>query len=191
LSFESLRTQLQTINKNKKNIVDLQENYLKEKQEFKKPKLLYENEPHLSEKMNTPNKPLPVSSNNHKIKMLMIRPTIEENRIRLSKKIKQNLKPKQLNGLNERNEILINSTKNEISKNEKPRKEDINFINLENSDFLKKSRKQRQVKEDVLVKNPVSFKELNRERSEILIDLIANEKLIEKMKLKNHLFFLG
>jgi hypothetical protein len=165
---------------------------LKETKEIKQQKF-NENEKFLAQKM-----PSTSQLKNVKIKKLSIRPTLEENKIRLGlkvKKLKQTASPHPIvfgfdKNLNKTKEILTGSIANEIIKVEKPNKEksylgmDASTINTNYS--IKNRTKMHETEEMAKSVKKFNYKSLQRERSEILIDLIANENLIKKCQYYEH-----
>ena len=120
-------------------------------------------------------------SENVRIKKLLIRPTIEENKLRLSLKNKQNLKQSFNKDLND----------NYIYSYEQSNLKTKAFKTMEKSNFskFKENRMQKPEDDRKMLKNQnKTEQELQRQRSEILIDLIANEKLMKQNKLMQQKF---
>ena len=155
------------------------EKYSQENMTFKQPNLFKEKE-FISGNNKKPTDILSqFVSENVRIKTLLIRPTIEENKLRLSLKNKQNLKQRFDKELNEKNENFIYPYEQSNLKNNK-------FKTIERSNFSKFKENRMQIPENdkkMLKNQNKTEKELKRQRSEILIDLIANEKLMKQKKL--------
>jgi len=172
---------------------------LKENQAIKQHKLLNDNEKFLAQNIST-EKSSTSQLKNFKVKKLSIRPTLEENKIRLGltvKNLKQTASSNPIvfgcdTNLNKTKEILTCSIANEIVKIEKPKQENsyldiaANAINTNYS--IKNRTKMHEPKEMAKSVKSFNYKSLQRERAEILIDLIANDNLLKKCHYNKHPF---